>query len=48
MNIYIDGNKVAGVSSSSIDKYVSASAGSHSITVQAKDSAAPFSESPST
>ena len=39
MNIYIDGNKVAGISSSSIDKYVSASAGSHRITVQAKDSA---------
>lgn len=38
VNLYVDGNKVAGVSGSSIDKYVTASAGAHRITVQAKDS----------
>ena len=37
INLYVDGHKVAGVSGSSIDKYVSASAGSHRIVVQAKD-----------
>jgi hypothetical protein len=38
MNIYLDGNKVASGTSSSIDKYVSSGAGSHRITVQAEDS----------
>jgi len=38
LNVYLDGNKVAGSSTSSIDKYISASAGAHRITVQAKDS----------
>ena len=42
LNLYIDGNKVASSSSSSIDKYVSASAGSHRITVQGKDSGGLF------
>src|SRR5512146_1903866 len=37
--LYIDGNKVASVSGGTIDKYISASAGSHRIVVQAKDSA---------
>ena len=36
--LYIDGNKVASVSGGTIDKYISASAGSHRIVVQAKDS----------
>lgn len=42
LNVYVDGNKVASSSSSSIDKYVSASAGAHRITVQAKDSSGLF------
>lgn len=36
-NLYIDGSKVASVSGGTIDKYVSASGGSHRIVVQAKD-----------
>lgn len=36
-NLYLDGNKVAGVSGGTIDKYLSAGGGSHRIVVQAKD-----------
>jgi hypothetical protein len=40
MNIYLDGNKVYGVSASSLSKSLATGAGTHRLTVQAKDSSA--------
>ena len=40
MNIYLDGVKVYGISASSLSKSLSTTAGTHRLTVQAKDSSA--------